>query len=127
MKNSYLRQAQTDHIKTICEQAPTPTYVIDQNLLSKNLSILHKIQQETAAKILLALKGYAAYATFPLLKTVLHGVCASSVNEALLGREEFNKEVHVYSPAYKPEDITAIRVATGEADDKKKHMGYFCM
>ena len=99
---------QTNHIKTICEQAPTPSYVIDQSLLNKNLRVLNQVQQRTGTKILLALKGYAAYATFPLLKSVLHGVCASSLNEALLGREEFNREVHAYSPAYKQEDITAL-------------------
>jgi carboxynorspermidine decarboxylase len=43
----------------------------------------------TGCKILLALKRFSMYSTFPLIERYLDGVCASSVNEARLGKEEF--------------------------------------
>ena len=79
---------------------PTPCYVVDEALLIRNLEILQSVQQETGCRILLALKGYAMYATFPLIGRYLAGITASSLFEARLGREEMGKEVHIYSPAY---------------------------
>jgi carboxynorspermidine decarboxylase len=35
----------------------------------------------------------------------LHGIAASSLNEARLGFEEFGREVHVYAPAYRDDEI----------------------
>ena len=95
-------------IQAICQQAPTPCYVIDLEILQKNVVVLDQIQQRTGAKILLALKGYAAHATFTWLQPKLQGVCASSLHEAILGRECFNKEVHAYAPAYKTEEIALL-------------------
>ncbi|MGI6334658.1 MAG: carboxynorspermidine decarboxylase [Saccharofermentanales bacterium] len=79
---------------------PTPCYVVDESLLIKNLEKLKSIQDKTGARILLALKGYSMYATFPLIGRYLAGVTASSLFEARLGREEMGKEVHIYSPAF---------------------------
>lgn len=88
--------------------APSPCYVIDMEQLQKNLEILNRVQTEAGCKIILALKGFAAFSTFPLIQHYLAGTTASSVNEALLGRQEFGKEVHVYAPAYSEADIEAI-------------------
>ncbi len=78
----------------------TPSFLIDEGLLEKNLKILYNVKQLTGAKILLALKAYSAFSTFPLIKNYLDGVCASSPHEARLGHEEFCKEVVVAAPAY---------------------------
>jgi len=48
------------------------------------------------------------YSAFPLIRKYLDGVCASSANEARLGREEFGKEVHTSGAAYKEEDFQTI-------------------
>lgn len=82
--------------------------MIDEGLLEKNLKILYNVKQRTGAKILLALKAYSAFSTFPLIKKYLDGVCASSPNEARLGKEEFGKEVMVAAPAYTNEDIREL-------------------
>jgi len=79
---------------------PTPCYVVDEALLIKNLEILQSVRQRTGCRILLALKGYSMFATFPLIGRYLDGITASSLNEARLGYEEMGKEVHIYSPAY---------------------------
>lgn len=87
---------------------PTPCYVVDEDLLSRNLEILDTVQRRTGAKILLALKGFSMFSTFPQIGRTLHGITASSLHEARLGREEMNKEVHIYAPAYIPEDFAEI-------------------
>ncbi|MDR2489582.1 MAG: carboxynorspermidine decarboxylase [Desulfovibrio sp.] len=87
------------------EALPTPCFVVDEDRLLANLAILSSVQQHTGAKILLALKGFAMFSVFPLLRRVLHGVCASSPHEARLGREEFGGEVHVFAAAYSEDDI----------------------
>lgn len=79
---------------------PSPCYVVDERLLTKNLELLQSIQQRTECSILLALKGFSMYATFPLVAKYLKGVTSSSLFEARLGYEEMGKEVHIYSPAY---------------------------
>ncbi len=83
----------------------TPAYVIHLGVLEDNAKILKNVKDKTGCKVLLALKGYAAWKTFPLIKKYFDGVCASSVNEARLGKEEFGKEVHSFAPAYTDEDI----------------------
>jgi carboxynorspermidine decarboxylase len=80
---------------------PTPCYLIDEAALERNLLVLDGVQQRTGCKILMALKGFAMFSVFPLIRQYLHGVAASSLDEARLGAEEFGKEVHVYAAAYK--------------------------
>ncbi|MGA1867659.1 MAG: carboxynorspermidine decarboxylase [bacterium] len=89
-------------------RVPTPCYVLEEELLQKNLAILDKVQKESGAKILLALKGFAMYSTFSMIGSVLCGTCASGLYEARLGREEMDKEVHTYSPAYQEKEFEEI-------------------
>lgn len=79
---------------------PTPCYVVDEKLLRKNLEVLKSVQDRTGAHILLALKGFSMYSTFPIVGEYLKGMTASSLNEARLGYEEMQKEVHAYVPAF---------------------------
>ena len=87
---------------------PTPAYVADVARLKKNLETAARIKRETGCKILLATKAFAMPAVFPLMREVLDGTTASGLFEARMGREEFGKEVHVYSPAYKDADFDAL-------------------
>lgn len=89
-------------------QIPTPCYVCEEELLERNLKILDRVQKESGAKILLALKGFAMWSTFDLVGRYLAGTSASGLHEALLGRETMNKEVHTYSPAFKDDEIEQI-------------------
>lgn len=86
----------------------TPCYVIDEKLLIKNLEILKRVEDETGCKILLAQKAYSAYSTYPLIGKYLYGVTSSSLFEARLGYEEMGKEVHIYAPAYRDDEIDDI-------------------
>ncbi len=87
---------------------PSPAYVIDLDCLEANARTLASIRHRTGTNILLALKGFAAFATFPLLRDLLDGVCASGLYEARLGAEEFRKQVHTYSPAFRENDVEPI-------------------
>ena len=78
----------------------SPSYVIDLAALESNLELLAHAQRAADCTILLALKGFAAWATFPLLGTYLEGVAASGPDEARLGREELGMQVHTYCPAF---------------------------
>ena len=89
-------------------QIPTPCYVCEEEKLERNLQILDRVQKESGAKILLALKGFAMWSTFGLVGRYLAGTSASGLHEARLGREEMGKEVHTYSPAFKEEEIDEI-------------------
>lgn len=86
-------------------RTPSPAFVVDEGALERNLAILASVRERTGAGILLALKGFAMFATFPLIRRYLDGVCSSSPHESRLGREEFGGEVHVFSPAYSEDDL----------------------
>lgn len=86
-------------------EIPTPCYVCEEPKLEKNLAIMQRVQEQTGIEIILALKGFSMWSTFPLVAKYLQGCTASSVWEAKLARFEMNKQVHAYSPAYKPQDI----------------------
>ena len=86
-------------------KVPTPGYLIDLGLLRKNLEVLKSVQDRTRCKILLALKGFAAWSTFGLCRQYLSGAAASSLYEAKLAREYFDKEVHLCAPAYRDDEM----------------------
>lgn len=91
---------------------PTPCYVTDEKLLRENLEILKYVQKKSGARILLAQKAFSMYSTYPLIAEYLCGTTASGIYEARLGYEEmgkpFGKETHVFSPAYKEEDMREL-------------------
>jgi carboxynorspermidine decarboxylase len=90
------------------ERLPSPCFVVDESLIEKNLSILNSVQKRTGAKILLALKAFAMFSLFPLIRPILKGTCASGLHEARLGREEFGQQVHVFSPAYSKSEMEEL-------------------
>ena len=86
----------------------TPCYICEEELLEKNLKLFEYVQNKSGAKIILALKGFAMWSTFPLVEKYLKGCTASGLHEALLARQYFKGEVHTYSPAFKDEEIDEI-------------------
>jgi carboxynorspermidine decarboxylase len=92
----------------ILSQLPSPVWLLEEHLLEANLQILKNIKERTGVKILLALKGYAFWQEFNIIKYYLNGVCASGLHEAMLGNEHFGGEIHTYSPAYKAKEIDHI-------------------
>lgn len=87
---------------------PTPVYVVSDAALEANLRLLDAVQKRTGCRILMALKGFAMFSRFPLIRRYLHGVAASSLDEARLGLEEFGKEVHVFAPAFRDAEFDEL-------------------
>ncbi len=98
----------TDAYHAMTGVVNTPAYVLDESRLLHNLEILKGVQDRTGCKILLAQKAFSMFSVYPLIAKYLSGTTASGLYEAKLGREEFEGEVHVFSPAYKYEDICEI-------------------
>jgi len=94
------KKALADFPIDITDRVETPCYLISRDVIKRNCELLDSVQKRTGAKILLALKAFAMPAVFPLIAKYLHGVCASGPIEAQMGREEFGREVHTYSPAF---------------------------
>jgi carboxynorspermidine decarboxylase len=90
------------------EPLQTPAYVCEERLLEKNLKTLSHVKQQSGAKIILALKGFAMWSTFNLVGSHLDGCTASGLHEATLAFETMHKEVHTYAPAFKAEEIEQI-------------------
>ena len=96
-------------MKTVTKTTlPSPCWLLQESLLIENLEQLKMIKEQSGAKILLALKGYALWKSFDTIKPYLDGCCASGLHEAKLADETFAKEVHTYSPAFKEEEIEEI-------------------
>ncbi len=87
---------------------PSPCWLLEESLLLKNLEQIKTIKERSGAKVLLALKGYALWKSFDIIKPYLDGCCASGLHEAKLAYETFSKEVHTYSPAFKEEELEEI-------------------
>ena len=87
---------------------PSPCFVVDEVAVEENLKLLNRVQKESGAKVLLALKAFSMWSLGPLVAKYLSGTCASGLHEALLGREHFGGEVHTYSAAYTEKDLREI-------------------
>jgi len=87
----------------------TPYYLIDEAKLRRNLETVNTIRERSGAKSVLALKCFATWSTFAIMRDYLDGTTSSSLYEAQLGFEEFGKEVHAYSVAFSADDIRALQ------------------
>ena len=94
--------------KTSLTNLPSPCWILEESSLITNLELLKYIKKQSGVKILLALKGYALWKSFEIIKPYLDGCCASGLYEAKLAHETFNKEVHTYAPAFKEEELDEI-------------------
>ena len=90
------------------DAVPTPSYLVYEELLEKNLKILAEVAEDTGAKILLAQKCFSMYHYYPLIGRYLAGTTASGIYEARLSQEEMGKENHVFKPAYDAEEIRQL-------------------
>lgn len=90
------------------EKLPSPCYIVDESLLEKNLKVLNGVMKRTGCKILLAQKAFSMYTMYPLIGKYLSGTTASGLYEAILGYEEMGKENHIFSPAYREDEIDEI-------------------
>ena len=83
-------------------------YVLEEEKLRKNLSLIANVANKAQVEIILAFKAYALWKTFPIFREYIKATTASSLFEAKLGFEEFQAPTHTFSPAYTDEEIDEI-------------------
>ncbi len=86
----------------------TPYFLVDEELLVKNLKILKDVMDRSGCKILLAQKCFSMFAVYPIIGEYLSGTTASGLFEAKLGKEYMGGETHVYSSAFRMDEIDEI-------------------
>ena len=90
------------------EQIHQPVYLLEEELLRRNLSLISRVADEAGVEIILAFKAYALWKTLPIFREYIHSTTASSLFEARLAFEEFGSPAHTYSPAYTDSEIADI-------------------
>ena len=90
------------------DELRTPCYVVQEAKIRENLEILRGICEDTGCRILLAQKAFSMYSLYPLIGEYLDGATASGLYEARLGYEEMGKENHIFSPAYREDEMDEI-------------------
>ena len=107
--------AKNKYIDIDITNLPTPSFLVDERLLKRNLKILKDVKDRTGCKILLAQKGFSMFYFYPLIGHYLDGTTASSLFEAKLGYEEMEKkftkkklETHIFNPSYRDDEFDEI-------------------
>ena len=86
----------------------TPYYLIDETALRRNLQVMDRIREKSGAKLLLALKCFATWSVFDLMREHMDGTTSSSLYEVKLGQQKFGKETHAYSVAFADHEIDEV-------------------
>lgn len=87
---------------------PSPCYVIEEDLLRKNISLIRSVKERAGIEIIMALKAFAIWKVFPVIREYIPYATASSIHEAQLVYEEMDTLAHTYSPVYTDNDFPAI-------------------
>ena len=89
-------------------QFPSPCYIMEEELLRKNLSLIKSVADSANVEIILAFKSFAMWRSFPIFREYVNHSTASSLYEARLAFEEFGSRAHTYSPAYTEDEFSEI-------------------
>ena len=93
---------------SVLAEVQTPMYIVEENLLRDNLSLIRDVAQRADIEIILAFKAFALWKTFPIIREYISSTTASSLSEARLAYEEFGTPAHTFSPAYTDSEIGQI-------------------
>ncbi len=83
-------------------------FIISPVALQRNAQILQEVGQRSGAHMLIALKACSTTNALAKLRPYAAGCCASGLYEARLGRDHVGGEVAVYSPAYRPDELSEL-------------------
>lgn len=89
-------------------QIPSPCFVLDEERLRNNLSLIRSVKEQTGVEIILALKAFAMWSVFPIFKEYVQYSTASSLAEARLAYEEMGNLAHTYAPVYSDNEFDEI-------------------
>ncbi len=85
-----------------------PAYILEEEKLRKNLTLISTVAKEAGVEIILAFKAFALWKTFPIFREYINATTASSLNEVCLAYKEFGVSAHTYSPAYSEHEFDDI-------------------
>ncbi|MBP1617797.1 MAG: carboxynorspermidine decarboxylase [Bacteroidetes bacterium] len=83
----------------------SPSFVMEEGLLRRNLSLIRSVKDRTGVNIILAFKAFALWKSFPIIREYIPESTASSVFEARLAFEEMKSPAHTFSPSYTEENF----------------------
>ena len=86
----------------------TPIYIIEEQKLRRNLSLIASVAKRADVEIILAFKAFALWKTFPIFREYINSTTASSLSEARLAYDKFGAKAHTFSPAYTDDEIDEI-------------------
>lgn len=86
----------------------SPAFVVDEQAIRRNLSILADVKARSGAKILCAMKAFSMWELAPVIGEYLDGVCTSGLWEARLAHEKYSGEIATYCAGYKEADMAEI-------------------
>lgn len=90
------------------KKIPLPCYVLEEELLRKNLTLIKQVSETAGVEIILAFKGFAMWGAFPIVREYINGATASSLNEAQLCFEEMKTKSHTYCVAISEDEIDEL-------------------
>lgn len=88
----------------------TPYYLLNEQKLLANMQRIARLRELSGAKALLALKCFATWSVFALMREYMDGTTSSSLYEVKLGHQKFGGETHAYSVAYADHEIDEVLV-----------------
>lgn len=84
---------------------PSPCYVMEEELLRKNLELIRSVKERAGVEIILAFKAFSMWKAFPIIREYVPYSTASSAFEAQLAYEEMGSPAHTFCPAYTEENF----------------------
>ena len=86
----------------------SPAFILEEDKLRRNLSIIADVQKRAEVQIILAFKAFSMWSVFSIVKEYISGATASSLFEARLCFEEMGTKAHTYAPAYFPNEFDQL-------------------
>ena len=80
--------------RNIDSEVPSPCYVLEEDKLRRNLSLIRSVAQRADVEIILAFKAFALWKSFGIFCELMSHPTARSPYEARLAFEEFGSPAH---------------------------------
>eukprot|EP00825_Cyclidium_porcatum_P035488 TRINITY_DN37229_c0_g1_i1.p1 TRINITY_DN37229_c0_g1~~TRINITY_DN37229_c0_g1_i1.p1 ORF type:complete len:131 (-),score=4.88 TRINITY_DN37229_c0_g1_i1:165-557(-) len=95
-------------MKIDISKIPSPCYLIEEQLLRRNLEQIKSVSEAAGVEIILAFKGFSMWKTFPVVREYISGAAGSGAWEAKLASDEMKCLAHTYSPAFQLSDFNVV-------------------
>lgn len=90
------------------EKIPSPCYLVEEELLRKNMELIRHVAQEAGIQIIMAFKSFAMWKLFDITREYVPYSTASSLSEARLAYEKLGSKAHTFAPVYADNEIEQI-------------------